>query len=62
MKPEGLSEGGLVSLNEKSGCDETEDVPEKVPSTKNLRLKEPLEIFHNIESAMHKILERSKGA
>lgn len=60
MQSEDFRKDGLVSINDESACDKKEeDVPEKVTSGKKLKLSD---IFHNIENAMGKVLERSKGA
>lgn len=59
-KPEELSEGELLNIHEKSGCDKkNEDVSEEVTlAKKTCTLKEFMGIFHNIEKTKHnRILE-----
>lgn len=52
------SEAELIDVSEESGCDQKgEDIPEEVTPGKRFMLKEPLKIFHNVESTKDKILE-----
>lgn len=53
-----LNEGEFININEGSGWDEKdEDVPEEVTPAEIFTLKELSEIFYNVESTRHKMLE-----
>lgn len=60
MQSEELCEGELININEESGYNEKdEDVPEVTPVKKKKKnhIKELLDIFHDIQNTMDKMLE-----
>lgn len=57
MQPEEPGEDEFINMNEESGCDENEIVPEEVAMSEDFTLKEFWEILHNLEGTMDEVVE-----